>query len=937
MSGAGVPGHGAMPGGRYNLVGSFHMPIEPGARFGPYEIVALLGAGGMGEVYRARDSRLGRDVAVKVLASHVANDPDRLRRFQQEARASGALHHPNVVAVYDIGAEAGAPFVVYELLDGESLRERLRRGRLPESEAVRWAVQIARGLSAAHEKGIIHRDLKPENIFLTADGTVKLLDFGLAKLRVAAVTGVSGPGDATALQTDAAVVMGTVGYMAPEQVRAQPTDHRSDVFAFGVVLYEMLTGARPFEKGSSVETLSAILTDDPPALTDSVPKVAPALTRIVAHCLEKVPDARFQSARDLAFALDALSFSRISGPSEMLREQTVPTARWTSPLWVSGLVALVSLAAGAGAAWWLARPAPEPAAVLRRITFDSGLTTDPAFSSDGKLVAYASDRSGAGNLDIWVQHVAGGEPVRLTQDAADDHQPHFSPDGSKLAFRSERAGGGIYVVPALGGDARLIAAQGRWPRFSPDGSQIAYAGGTSVFNALFVVAASGGIPRSVSEIVGARQPVWSPDGKRLLFLGSDRAGPLQDRHDWWIVAPDDSRAAPIKTQAVPSLATYVRRGDPQASNDPQPFDWVDNRILFSASSGDSRNIWEVALSPASFTVTGPPRRLTMGTEVESQPVWSAPTRRLVFSTRAVNTDVWELPLEANQGRAVGPLRALTQDAAPDKLPNLSSDGRKLIFLSGRLGNDDIWLKDLPSGKEVALTSTPWSEAYAVVARDGLHVIYRSSRQGKRVTHVLATAGGVPRQVCEDCGSPTDWSRDGSTALLQYRINDPQSTLGVLDMNTGTASETLRHPTYNLYRAHFSPDERWVTFHADDPRTGTRVFVAPFRGAAASPPSEWIAVTDGKAWDDAPRWSPDGNLVYYFSDLDGFRCLWAQRLQPITKALVGAPFTVQHLHSAQHSVAAVHVNALDLFVVRDKVVFTMGEVRGNIWMAEYPPK
>jgi Tol biopolymer transport system component len=906
------------------------MPIASGARFGPYEIQTMLGAGGMGEVYRARDPRLRRDVALKVIAPHVANDPDRMRRFELEARASGALHHPNIVAVYDVGGDRAASFVVYELLDGESLRERLRHGRLPESETVRCAVQMARGLAAAHDKGIVHRDLKPGNVFLTTDGTVKLLDFGLAKLRDVAPLGSDEK--STALQTDAAVVLGTVGYMAPEQVRAQAVDHRADIFSFGVVLYEMLTGDRPFERVSAVETLSAILTDDPPPLIDRLPSVSPPLDRIIAHCLEKTPDARFQSARDLAFALEALSSSRAGGGTKVSHliaaNQSARPGR-SRLAWIAVLVALLSFAAGGGIVWWLARPQPSGTTVLRRLTSDSGLTTDPAFSSDGKLLAYASDRGGGQNLDIWIQHMGGGEPVRLTESAADDHQPAFSPDGSKIVFRAERDGGGIYVIPFLGGDPRLIAEQGHWPRFSPDGTQIAYAGGASVWRSAFVVPASGGDPRAVSGITGVLRPVWSPDGKHLLVHGADLNGAIEDRTDWWVlpVGSNASNDAAVKTGALVALRS-------QLLSDPRPYDWVDDRIVFSASFGDSRNIWEVALAPRSFEIVGTPHRLTSGTELESQPVFGAGNHRLVFSTGASTVDLWSIPVEANHGKVPGSFQALTHDAAFDALPTLSADGRKLVFLSTRLGNEDVWVKDLESGKEAALTSTPGTERHPVVARDGTRAIYSITTDRKYAIRAISTAGGLPEPICDDCQRPTDWSRDGATILFQYRFNDPRSTLGVLDRASGAKAEILRHPSYNLYRGHFSPDERWVTFHADGPRGGTRVFIAPFRSAVEVPESEWIAVTDGRTFDDAPRWSPDGDLLYYFSDQDGSRCIWAQPLESATKKPVGPPVPVKHLHSRQHSVAGVDLIRLDLFVVRDKIVFTMGEMRGNIWMAEF---
>jgi serine/threonine protein kinase len=283
------------------------MNIPEGSRLGPYEIVSPLGAGGMGEVYRARDTRLGRDVAVKVLPASFADDKTRLSRFRQEACAAGALNHPNILAIYDVGTDDSAPYVVSELLEGETLRQRMGGAALPQRKAIDYSQQIAHGLAAAHEKGIVHRDLKPENLFITRDGRVKILDFGLAKLAQAEDGQVQTDIPTRRVDTDPGTVMGTVGYMSPEQVRGQAVDHRSDIFAFGAILYEMLSGKRAFHGGSAAETMSAILKEEPPDLAATGRSVAPPLERLVHHCLEKSPDERFQSARDLAFDLQSLS------------------------------------------------------------------------------------------------------------------------------------------------------------------------------------------------------------------------------------------------------------------------------------------------------------------------------------------------------------------------------------------------------------------------------------------------------------------------------------------------------------------------------------------------------------------------------------------------------------------------------------------------------
>ena len=367
--------------------------LVTGARLGPYEIVSLIGAGGMGEVYRAKDTRLARDVAVKVLPVSFATDPDRHRRFEQEARAAGMLNHPNILAVYDIGIHDGAPYLVSELLEGQTLRQRVDGSPLPPRKATEIAAQIARGLAAAHEKGIVHRDLKPDNLFVTREGRVKILDFGLAKVghpalataetamlaeTVAAAVGVP--------NTQAGMVLGTANYMSPEQVRALPADHRSDIFSFGLVLYEMLTGRQAFRSDSAIETMSAILKADPPRMADHAADLPPALERIVLHCLEKSPDERFQSARDIAFDLESLSGSSVS------RALDAPAPK--STLWKRAAVASALVAAGVLIFVAGRSSAPNDRPTFEALTFRRGGIGVARFAPDGRTVVYSATWDG---------------------------------------------------------------------------------------------------------------------------------------------------------------------------------------------------------------------------------------------------------------------------------------------------------------------------------------------------------------------------------------------------------------------------------------------------------------------------------------------------------------------------------------------------------------
>src|SRR5437588_2921963 len=375
------------------------MALSPGTKLGPYEVVSPAGAGGMGEVYRARDSRLNREVAIKVLPAQFSRDPDRVSRFRQEAQAAAALNHPNILAIHDFGEHDGSVYIVAEMLEGETLRERVRAGALSTRTAGDHAEQTARGLAAAHEKGIVHRDLKPENIFITRDGRVKILDFGLAKLT--RPEGVP-PTDAATLasQTEPGVVMGTVGYMSPEQVRGQTADHRSDLFSFGAILYEMLSGRRAFHRDSSVETMSAILKEDPPELTETNRSMPPAMERIVRHCLEKNREERFQSAHDVAFALQSLSGSA-SQPVAIADKR--PTRNGTRV----AAIAVVSLVAVCGAflAGWSLKKTPSP--TFTPLTFRRGTVTAARFAPDGQNVIYSAAWEGSPHPELFSTQTEG--------------------------------------------------------------------------------------------------------------------------------------------------------------------------------------------------------------------------------------------------------------------------------------------------------------------------------------------------------------------------------------------------------------------------------------------------------------------------------------------------------------------------------------------------
>jgi eukaryotic-like serine/threonine-protein kinase len=448
------------------------MALTSGTKLGPYEIQSPLGAGGMGEVYRALDARLNREVAIKVLPAAFARDPERLRRFQQEARAVAALNHPNILAIHDFGEHEGSPYIVTELLEGETLREKMRPGALPVRKATEYGAQVARGLAAAHDKGIVHRDLKPENVFVTRDGRVKILDFGLAKLAHPDGAALS---DAATLasQTEAGVVMGTIGYMSPEQVKGQNADHRSDLFSFGTILYEMLSGTRAFHGETSVETMSEILKQDPPELTEINHSVSPTLDRVVRRCLEKDPEERFQSARDLGFALEALGGT--SSPEKSIAPNNNPKRKLP---WIAGLaIALLAIAS-----YFIGRKTGNPVSAeqpsYHPLTFRRGTLFNARFAPDGETIVYGA---------AWDK-----TPTRL----------YMTRSGSPESRPLELTGGNLFAISPSG---EMAVSIGCVPFF------IGNCGGT-----LARMPLSGGGPRAVLDRVSSAD--WSPDGKEVAVV-----------------------------------------------------------------------------------------------------------------------------------------------------------------------------------------------------------------------------------------------------------------------------------------------------------------------------------------------------------------------------------------------------------------------------------
>jgi len=875
-----------------------------GTTLGQYRIESEAGQGGMGVVYRATDTRLGRTVAIKVLRPDAVADPDRKSRFIQEAKSASALNHPGIVTIYQIGSEGATDFIAMEFVTGRSLDRVIGKRPLPMADAVRYAVQIAEALSAAHEAGIVHRDLKPANVMISDKGQLKVLDFGLAKL--AEPSDVS-PVDATvtsAHRTATHVILGTAAYMSPEQARGERVDRRSDVYSFGVVLHEMVTGSRPGPD------LAAVLS--------TVPR---DLQRIMRRCLQPNTADRFQSVDDLRMALQDADL--------IDRPAATTSPRW-SRLAAVAAVALGAAAIGAGGAWWILRPRPAIGLTLRRLTLDSSLTTDQTISQDGRLVAYASDR-GEGNLDIWVQQVGGGSPLRLTTDRADDAEPSFSPDGSEIAFRSDRDGGGVYVVSSIGGDARRIADAGRRPRWSPDGKLIAYWVGQDVGFLMsgsdapraYVVPPSGGAPKAIGpDLVTAWAPVWSADSAHLILLGSRDASV---RPGWSIVSLDGQPSVRTEADAAMQRAGLA----PSPDGFFVPAAWTgDDRVLFSARLGDSTNIWRLAGRP-SGAIAAEPERVTAGSGFETTPAIDA-AGRVVFTALTSNVDLWSLPVDTASGHATGPWSRLTDDSATDAYPWFTPDSSRLLFMSNRAGSYAVWIRNISTQRDAILAADASFPTMPVVAKDGSRAYFESARDSHRwLSLSLSGPSAVPvaADICPGCHGVWEFSTDGKWALDG---KNGDTALVARNVSTGQTAELVQAAGGIVGRARISPDDRWVAFTHRTPGA-VRAQLVPFRPGATIALADWIALTPTDAAATAPTWSLDGRLVYFFSDRDGHVCLWAQPIDRSTGRPSGEAIGVWHFHEARHSLGRIALPLRSMTIARDRIVLSLAESTGSVWL------
>jgi eukaryotic-like serine/threonine-protein kinase len=800
----------------------------PGDRLGPYEIVAPLGTGGMGEVYRARDGRLGREVAIKVLPAGASSDPDRLHRFEQEARAASALNHPYILSVYDAGLHDGRPYVVAELLDGQTLAKRLRDGPLSSGRAVDFAVQIAKGLAAAHEKGIVHRDLKPENLFLTRDGHVKILDFGLAKLTgpVSIDDRATGPlftPPGSRPVTTAGTIMGTVGYLSPEQVRSEEVDARSDIFSFGVILHEMLAGAPPFKRESAVESLHAILKEDPLPIGQVDPRIPPALERVVLRCLEKDPENRFQSARDLAFHLEAVtgisSDATLTGPGLSYRP---PPPRRRTPRWALVAAGGVAGAAALVAVFLAGRQSARPThPTFQQLSFRRGTIHGARFAPDGRTIVYAASWEG-NPVELLSSRSEGPESRPLEPRTANILSISKNGEMALMLLRGRSFARGTLARASLGGGVpRLLMEDVEWADWAPDGDRLA---------------AVRSVPRAkrLEFPIGTvlyETPGWishlrvSPRGDLVAFL--DHPVPGDNRGSVAVV----DKSGKVKKLAEGWKSAWGLAWSPSG-----------REIWFTASEREAaRSLMAVTLDGRTRVVARVPLRMTLHDI-------SQDGRRVLFTNDLLRRSTLGVP----------PGEALERDLSwldYSNAKDLSPDGRTLLFSEdGEAGGPtySVYLRGTDGSPAVRLgdgkaTSLSPDGKWALAVRV----------QPPQALQMLPTGAGEVRELPPGPLQRLDWASwfpDGQRVLVAGTEPGRDARLYVQSI-AGGPPQPLSAGTVNagFGSVSIAPDGTRVAVM--EPDDSLVLYAVP--GGEKSP-------VPGAEPEDVPvQWSEDGRFLYVF--------------------------------------------------------------------------
>lgn len=864
-----------------------------GRAIGSYRILSQLGFGGMGEVYLAHHERLDRKVALKFLPDFLQDDPTARKRFLREAKSAAALDHPFVCKIYELGAQENTSFIAMEYVPGENLRQRLDRDPIALPDALRIAREVAEGLDTAYQLGIVHRDLKPSNIMLTPQGHVKLMDFGLAKRLMRGKTG-SQEETVTADLTEAGTSVGTPAYMSPEQLRGEAVDTRSDIFSFGIVLYEVLTRVHPFQRSHPIETAGAILRDDPPPIGDYLDDVPELLVHMLEKMLAKEAVSRYQSVHEVVTNLNTLT----AGTQTAVRE----TGRSGKLVWIStslaGAVAIVGIVA------FLTRGTDFGNRVPRvmnpvRLTSGQGVEDHPAWSPAGDRLLYESNQNG--NWDIWVKSAGRGDPVNLTADhPGSDRYPSWSPDGSQIAFlslRDERWG--LYAMAVGDSPRKLLSVpidefyyRGA-PQWSADGSEIAVAVLESTRNYAQIISFRDRSTRRIllprRKGVPALDLSWSPDGQAFAYVVAD--GDDAEVSRIWMVA--SSGDEPIA----------VTEG---WTNDRNPLWSADGRELFFVSNrGGTMDLWQQRIGE-NGKPEGEPRPLTTGLVIRSA-VFSPDGSRLAYSRGRHVSNVWRIPILEDRPARWEDAQQLTFDNALVEFIDVSPDGKQLAISSDREGNQDLWLLPSAGGAMSPLTTddpTPdWGPRWSP---DGEEIVFYSYRTGNRDLWIIPSEGGPARQLTvhptEDAAPA--WSPDGTEiAFSSFRAGNRD--IWIVGAQGGEPRQASFEPE-DTSVADWSPDGTWLVAIAQNQL---------FRVSAAG--GQRDRLTSGPVGPFGARFSWDGKRLYYLREGN----LWALSLEEGSK------------HSMTDLAAKRGTLGWGLATDGQYLYFTWAEETGDLWLMD----
>src|SRR5262245_33479082 len=832
-----------------------------------YQVLSLIGAGGMGEVYLAEDTRLGRKVALKMLPRAFTGDQERVRRFEQEARAASALNHPNILTIYEVGVAGESHFIATEFIDGQTLRERMRGGRLAVAESLDIAIQVTSALSAAHAAGITHRDIKPENVLVRRDGSVKVLDFGLAKLSETQ----SPPADSQAstqarLSTEPGMVMGTVSYMSPEQARGLKVDHRTDIFSLGVMLYEMVAGKRPFERETASDVIAAILQNDPAPLAAHEPNTPDELERIVSKTLRKERNERYQDAKDLLHDLKSFqqeSNSAAAGKA-MVRGRKRPWF-YASRVWLA-LISLAALLVAAYGVFWRRfwSEAPPPIGRPIPLTTEPGFELNPALSPDGKHVAFAWNGAGQDNFDIYVQLVGSNSRLRLTKHPAEDLSPAWSPNEIDIAFlrKLDHVRNELLVVPALGGPERKLTettnadhTRSRLPElaWSPDGRWLAvsHREDGDIGEGLFLVSAQTGEKRRLTRPPTGSDmdfaPAFAPDGRTLLFTRASGAGMAVELY---ILSLSEDFEPVGEARRLKADERLVR----------SPVWTLDGRhVLYLAApnlgSRDQTELRKIAVSSA-----GKSERIAM---LEGLIEELSLRRHLIYTRLTNDIDIWraEIPTTGSQSSQPRPLISSTRQ---DRQPRYSPDGKKISFGSARSGAEEIWIADADGSNPAQLTSfggpligpTSWSP-------DSQRLVFHARPEGHADIFMIPVNGGTPKRLTTD---PSDdvgpnYSHDGRWI---YFSSSRSGRLEVWKM-PAEGGDAVRITSTGGISSFASHDGRTLYFRRPNAENG--IWKTPVEGGEAlqvtGPVNDWAFAVgkEGLFYSPAPDFGQKGSIRF----------------------------------------------------------------------------